>query len=118
MTFRTVFAKTRAEHPGTDKGDRATGHVHHRGSGEVDVTVAQAPVVAHGREPAAAPDPVAKDGIEESAHAETVDDKGKKFPALRACTGRNDGRRVHEHHLEEKEGKDTRVKGAPPEEVT
>ncbi len=85
-----ILADAGPEHLGTDKGDGATGNVHHRRSGEVDVTVTQTPVVAHGREPAATPNPVAKDGIEKGAYAETVNDKRNELPALRARSGRDD----------------------------
>ena len=62
--------------------NHAAAHVHDAGAGEVDRAVAEAEVLAELREPAAAPDPVAVDGVGEHAHPEAVDDEVPEVPAF------------------------------------
>ena len=60
-------------------------------------------------EPAAAPDPVAEDRVDEHRHEEAVDEERRPLPALGHGPGRDGHRRVHEDHLEEEQREDADV---------
>ena len=85
--------------PGTQNDDsgesRPTAYgVNHRGAGEIEKT--------HSTQPAATPDPVPLDGVNDGDEHETEDHERGKFDAL-GYTTRNDGRRRSgKHELEEK----------------
>ena len=67
-TVMIVFPNPRTQHPGPDKGQHAARHVHHRGTGKIYMPVTQAEILAQHRQPAAAPDPVTVDRINNRSH--------------------------------------------------
>ena len=105
-----------AEHDRSGERGEAADHVHHAGAGEVDGAVAEADVAAESAEPAAAPDPVAEDGVDDRSDEECVDDEGRELPALGHRAGRDGRRGVHEDHLEEEEADDDDVVGTAGQE--
>src|SRR5664279_953699 len=80
--------------------------------------MAPADSIAELSEPAAAPDPVTEDRVDEAADDDAEDEEALEAPALGTRT-RHDGRRgVHEDHHEEKENNGCRVvAGATQEEA-
>src|SRR5258708_1035041 len=60
-------------------------------------------------EPAAAPDPVAEDGVDEHGNEQAEDEEGLEGPSFRHAAGGDGSRRIHEHHLEEEERKNAYV---------
>ena len=98
------------------QGRNAAHHVHHPGAGKIHRAMAQTEVGAQLGEPAAAPDPVAIDGVDEHGNEEAVDAEGQELPALRHGPGGDGGRGVHKDHLEEEQGKDGDVIGTAGQE--
>ena len=82
------------------------------------MAVTQAEVLAQHGQPASSPDPVSVDRIDDGPDKPAVDEEGEIFPALGQGTGGNGCRRVHEDHLEEKQGEDRDIiDGAGKEET-
>src|SRR2546427_10774578 len=86
--------------------------MHHPGSGEVAIALAQAEVRAESGEPAAAPSPIAEQRVNESAQHEGRNDEGGEFPALRSRASDYGQRRIHEYHLEQEQDHDADVVGS------
>ena len=91
-----VFAQSGAEDGGADTGTDATTHGDRRGAGKVG----EAKIT----EPAAAPDPVAGDGIDEGRNAEGIDTVGEEFCSLRHGAGDDGGGCGAENGLEDQIG--------------
>ena len=90
-----VLADAGAENSGADAGAHAAYHVDCGGAGEV--------MEAQLAQPAAAPDPVAGDGIDESGDAEGVDAVGDELGALCHGAGDDGGGGGAEDRLEDQE---------------
>jgi len=84
-----VFAVARSNEPGEDQRNHAALHVHHRGAGEVAVTVAEAKIRAELSQSAAAPHPVAEHGIHDGSDEAPVNHERGKFPTLGSGAGRD-----------------------------
>jgi hypothetical protein len=96
-----VLADARSDDLGADQSGDATGQMHHRAAGEVDVSMSEAEVLAQHRQPSAAPHPVGVDGIDDGGDDEAEEHEGDELPALGHGPGGDGGGGVHEHHLEE-----------------
>ncbi len=94
--FLHVFALARPQeqHPGQSGG--GAGQMHHATAGEIQ----EARLV----EDAAAPFPVAFDGIDDAGHDHGEQQEGPQFHALGHGPGDDGHGRRHEHHLEEEIG--------------
>jgi hypothetical protein len=84
-------SETWTEHPSSDEGRDAAHRVDDRGAGEVVKTEA--------RQPAATPDPVADDGVDESRDEEGVGQVRNEFGALGHGTGNDRRHRPRENSL-------------------
>ena len=93
-----VLADAGAQDGRADAGADAADHVDRSGTGKV--------MEAQLAQPAAAPDPVAGDGIDEGGDAERVDAVGDKFGPLRHGAGDDGGRGGTENRLEDKVGEE------------
>ena len=95
------FTDARADQRCCDKGRQAADHVHHAGTGEVDDTGS----VTDGdiAQPAAAPDPVTVNRVNNSAQDKTVSKVRGNFHSFRDGAGDDGSGGSGEHHLEEPE---------------
>src|SRR5581483_359548 len=76
---------------------RHTAHgVDDAGAGEIAIAVAETVVDAELRQPAAAPRPVAEQGISDGAEEKGRNRKGGKLPALGGGTGDDGGRGIQD----------------------
>ena len=116
FTALGVLAEARTEHDRTGERRHAADHVHDRGSGEVDVTVTEAELLAERRQPAAAPHPVGEQRVHHHRHEEPEDDERRELPPLGHRAGRDRAGGVHEHHLEEEEREHADVVGVAAQE--
>src|SRR5262249_39820134 len=80
--------------------------------------MAQTEVRAKGRKPPAATYPIGEQWINEHGHEESEEDERENLPALCHRAGRNGRRRIHEHHLEEKQREHANVVSAKAQEET
>ena len=94
----------------------AAHQVHHGGTGEVDVPVTEAELLAQRGQPAAAPDPVAEQRVDDHRHEEPEDEERRPLPALGHGAGRDRAGGVHEHHLEEEQREHADVVGVAAQE--
>ena len=92
LAVLAVFADAGAQHPGAQAGGDAAHEMYGGGTGEV--------MEAQLRKPAAAPDPVAGDGIDDEADGRRVDAVGAELGALGHGAGNDGGRRGAEDGLE------------------
>ena len=95
-TVFIVFANTGSQQPGADTGAHAAYHVHGGGTCEI--------VEAYLGQPAAAPDPVAGNGVDEQTDQNAVYAVGRKLGPFRHGTGHDGGCRGAENGLEDEEG--------------
>ena len=72
-----VLADARTEHLGADQGGHAAGHVDHGASREIHVTVTEPVVLTERGKPAAAPNPVCIDGIDDGRNHEAEEHEGR-----------------------------------------
>ena len=98
-----------SQHDGPGQGRHAAHHVDHPGTGKIHHAVAQAEIGAQLRQPAAAPDPVAIDGVDDHRNEKAINDKSRELPAFRHGAGGDGGGGVHKHHLKEKQGEDADI---------
>ena len=87
-----VLADARAEHVGADERADAADHVDSRGTGEI--------MEAHLAEPAAAPDPMTRDRVDDHADEDAVNAVSGELRALCHRAGDDCRRRRAEHRLE------------------
>src|SRR5574337_1431063 len=73
------------------------------------MTMTETEVLSELREPAGAPYPVGVEWVDDHRDKETVDKECRKLPAFGHRPCRDRGRRIHEDHLKEEEGKDRRI---------
>ena len=92
LAVLAVFADAGAQHPGAQAGGDAAHEVDGRGTGEI--------MEAQLGKPAAAPDPVAGDGVDDEADGRRVDAVGAELGALGHGAGDDGGGGSAEHRLE------------------
>ena len=95
-TVFIVFANTGSQQPGADTGAHAAYHVYGGGTGKI--------VEPRLGQPAAAPDPVAGNGVDEQTDQDTVNAVGRKLGPFRHGAGNDSCRRGAENGLENQEG--------------
>src|SRR6185369_10988357 len=107
----------RPEHPSSDDRERAALQMNHARAGVIHRTMTKAEAIADLSQPAAAPDPVAEDGVGESTHENAENEETLEAPALGTGTS-DDGRGgVHErHHEQEHHDRGRVVAGAGQQE--
>ena len=88
-----VFADTGPQQPGADAGTDAAYHMHRGGTGKI--------VKAHLGQPAAAPDPVAGNRVDDQADEDAVNAVGRKFCTFCHGPGNDGGGRRAENSLED-----------------
>ena len=98
-----ILADAGTQEGGADGGAHTAHHMDRGGTGEI--------MEAQLAQPAAAPDPVAGDGIDESGDAEGVDAVGDELGALRHGAGDDGGSRGAEHGLEDQEREQGHARG-------
>ena len=92
LAVLVVLADAGAQHPGTQQGDDAAHVVHGCGTGKV--------MEAHALQPAAAPHPVAADGVDHQRDRSRVNAVSLEVGALGHGAGHDGGCRGAEHGLE------------------
>jgi len=92
LAVLAVFADAWAQHPGAQAGGDAAHEMYGGGTGEV--------MEAQLRKPAAAPDPVARDGVHDEADGRRVDAVGTELGALGHGAGNDGGGGGAENGLE------------------
>src|SRR5208283_5450543 len=103
LASRTVLAETRIEDYCKGHGAEAAYGVDYRGSGEVDIAVAEIQRGSDLREPAAAPGPAAGDGIENRSDEEFTEQESPKGDALADRADDDVAGGLHEDDLEERQ---------------
>ena len=93
LTTLVILADTGTEHPGTNTGTHAANHMDCSGTGKI--------MEAQLTQPAAAPDPVAGNGINEQRNRSGVDTVGAELGTFCHRAGNNGGRGGAEHSLED-----------------
>src|SRR5215510_10638181 len=104
-----ILANPRTEGKRTSERAHAPHHMDDRGPREIDMAMPYPKVRPELGQPPSTPDPIAKERIEQHKHKESVDKKGKEFPALGHRPSRDIVGRIHEDLLKEKDGEDADV---------
>src|SRR5436190_14868062 len=109
FSVRVVFAEAGSDEPCENQADHAALHMNDRRACEINMPVTQAKIHPQLRKPATAPNPVAEQRIHECSNTATIDHKGRELPSLRRRACWDCGGRVHEHHLEQEQGKSSGI---------
>ena len=112
LPLRLYLPMPRPDDDGQRQRCKSADRVHHAGSGEIAIALAEAEVGAQRGEPTAAPGPVGEERIDERAQHERRDQERRVLPALGGRTGDDRQGRIHEDHLEQEDHHDRHVIGA------
>src|SRR5439155_26016522 len=111
FSIRSVLANTRPKDNGEGHSRKSTNRVYHGRSRKIDVAMPHTHRVSELRQPAAAPDPVSKNGVENGAHEHFAKQETAKRDPFADGSDDDIARGFHEHDLKQCEHMRSHVVG-------
>src|SRR3974390_973671 len=118
LAARPIFTEPRPEHNRESHCAETADGVDHRGTGKVDVSMAEIHRGSKLRHPAAAPRPASGDGIEDRSHEKFAKQECPERNTLTDCANNDVASGFHEYDFEKRQAVTAAVVCRPHEEET